>query len=55
MTTPRAPAKKTRRWLIRGVKVLAILILLLIVLIYLLFVWPFWGIPFNQSRHGPYR
>jgi alpha-glucosidase (family GH31 glycosyl hydrolase) len=53
MTTPRAPAKKTRRWLIRGVKVLAILILLLIVLIYLLFVWPFWGIPFNQSRHGP--
>lgn len=38
-----------RRWIVRaliGFLVLAVL------LIYLGFVLPFWGIPFNQSRHG---
>ena len=34
------------------VKVLALLVLLCVALIYLVFILPFWGIPFNQSRHG---
>ena len=43
---------RKRSRLLRVAKVLLALILLLAVLIYLAFILPFWGIPFNKSRHG---
>ena len=36
----------------RILKVLALLVLLCGLLLYLVLILPFWGIPFNQSRHG---
>ncbi len=50
MSTP--PQKKKRRWLVRLLKAFALLMFLLIAAIYLVYVLPFWGIPFNGSRHG---
>src|SRR5436190_1311037 len=49
---PNAAAKKRRRWLRRSLWSLAIVLFLLIAFVYFVFVLPFWGIPFNQSRHG---
>ena len=43
---------KRPNWLFRLLKALALLVLLCGLLIYLVFILPFWGIPFNQSRHG---
>ena len=42
---------KKKLWF-RIVRVLVILFLLLVTLIYFIYILPFWGIPFNQSRHG---
>ena len=36
----------------RAIKLLAAGAVLLVLLIYLVYLLPFWGIPFNQSRHG---
>jgi hypothetical protein len=44
-------SKKATR-LFRALKVLALLALLCGLLLYLVFILPFWGIPFNHSRHG---
>src|ERR1051325_3020486 len=49
--TPSATAKR-RRLVSRVVKGLLLLVLLMVCLIYFLYVLPFWGIPFNKSRHG---
>ena len=38
--------------LFRVLKALVVLAFLFALLIYLVYVLPFWGIPFNQSRHG---
>ena len=43
--------KKAKR-LYRVLRVLGLLALLCVPLLYLVFILPFWGIPFNQSRHG---
>ena len=43
---------KKRSWLFRALRVLVVLLLGLVGLIYFVYVLPFWGIPFNQSRHG---
>ncbi|MEO6182258.1 MAG: TIM-barrel domain-containing protein [Verrucomicrobiota bacterium] len=48
----KSPNKKKRHWLIRLLKVFAVFLFLLLALIYLVYVLPFWGIPFNKSRHG---
>ena len=45
------PARKKKLWF-RVFRAAAILFLLLVALIYFVYVLPFWGIPFNQSRHG---
>ena len=50
MTT--VPIKKKRGLIFRMGRVLLVLVLLLVALIYFVYVLPFWGIPFNQSRHG---
>ena len=47
-----APGKKKRGWLFRVCRALLVLLLALVALIYFVYVLPFWGIPFNQSRHG---
>jgi alpha-glucosidase (family GH31 glycosyl hydrolase) len=44
----KAKASRLQRWL----KLVAALVLVCLALIYLVFILPFWGIPFNQSRHG---
>jgi alpha-glucosidase (family GH31 glycosyl hydrolase) len=46
------PEPKKRRPLFRVLRGLALIALLGGLLLYLVFVLPFWGIPFNQSRHG---
>ncbi len=46
------PEKKKRSWVFRIARAVAVLLLALVALIYFLYVLPFWGIPFNQSRHG---
>ena len=43
---------KRRRLGSRVLKVLLLLFLLLICLVYFVYVLPFWGVPFNHSRHG---
>ncbi len=48
----KTPAKKKRRWLFRLIQFFAIAIVLLLAAIYFIYVLPFWGIPFNKSRHG---
>lgn len=50
MTT--APGKKKRSRLFRIFRVLIVLLVLLAAFIYFVYLLPFWGIPFNQSRHG---
>ena len=47
-----APAAKKPSRLFRVLKVLLVLALLFVALIYFVYILPFWGIPFNQSRHG---
>ena len=42
----------TRSRLARVLRGLAFLVLAVATLVYLVFLLPFWGIPFNQSRHG---
>ena len=36
----------------RLARMLVVVVLLCVLLFYLVFILPFWGIPFNQSRHG---
>ena len=43
--------KKRRRWF-RWLPVIVIFLLLAAGLIYFVYVLPFWGVPFNASRHG---
>ncbi len=50
MTT--APIKKKRGLIFRICRALLVLLLLLVALIYFVYILPFWGVPFNQSRHG---
>ena len=50
MTTAPAIQKPSRFFCV--VKVMVLLLLLLSALVYLIYMLPFWGIPFNQSRHG---
>ena len=47
-----APIKKKRGLIFRICRVLLVLFLLLVALIYFVYILPFWGVPFNQSRHG---
>jgi alpha-D-xyloside xylohydrolase len=47
-----APGKKKRGLVFRVTRALLGLFLVLVVLIYFLYVLPFWGVPFNQPRHG---
>lgn len=44
--------KKKPGLLFRLGRALLVLFLLLVALIYFVYVLPFWGVPFNQSRHG---
>lgn len=44
--------KKKRSLTFRLIRGLLLFLLLLITVIYFVYVLPFWGIPFNQSRHG---
>ena len=46
------PGKRKRGWLFRALRALLVLLFVLVALIYFVYVLPFWGIPFNQSRHG---
>src|SRR5215470_7797301 len=46
------PTKKKRSLLFRVVRVLVVLVVLLIAFVYFVYILPFWGIPFNGSRHG---
>lgn len=48
----KATGKKKRTLAFRIFRTLLGLLLLLVALVYFVFVLPFWGIPFNQSRHG---
>ena len=47
-----APDAKKPNRLFRVLKVLLVLALLCVALLYFVYLLPFWGIPFNQSRHG---
>ncbi len=47
-----APEAKKPGRAFRALKVLVLLGLICVLLLYLIFILPFWGIPFNQSRHG---
>jgi len=44
--------KKKRSLLFRIFRALLVLVLLLVAFVYFVYVLPFWGIPFNGSRHG---
>ncbi len=46
------PNKPKRGWLFRLVRAGVVALLLVAALIYFVYVLPFWGIPFNASRHG---
>lgn len=46
------PNNRKRSWLFRLCRALIVLLLVLVALVYFVYVLPFWGIPFNQSRHG---
>jgi len=48
---PATPPRQRRRWG-RFLKILLGLILAMGLVVYLVFILPFWGVPFNQSRHG---
>src|SRR5262249_31560072 len=45
-------AAKGRRQLLLLLKLSGVSVLLVLLLIYLVYVLPFWGVPFNGSRHG---
>src|SRR5262245_53738310 len=47
-----APGKTKRSRVFRVTRALLVLLVALVVLVYFLYLLPFWGIPFNQSRHG---
>jgi alpha-glucosidase (family GH31 glycosyl hydrolase) len=49
---PTVPIKQRRNLIFRLCRALLVLLLLLVVLIYFVYVLPFWGVPFNRSRHG---
>src|SRR3974377_1155144 len=51
MTTEIA-VKKKRGWLWRISMAMLAAILVLVALVYFVYLLPFWGIPFNGSRHG---
>jgi alpha-glucosidase (family GH31 glycosyl hydrolase) len=46
------PGTKKRGRLLRRLRVLLGLLLLLAAFLYFVYVLPFWGVPFNHSRHG---
>lgn len=48
---PQAPARKRSR-LFRIFRVLIVLVVVAVAFAYFVYVLPFWGVPFNQSRHG---
>ncbi|NOS72803.1 MAG: glycoside hydrolase family 31 protein [Verrucomicrobia bacterium] len=50
--TAEKPKVKKRGCLFRICRVLVVLFLALVTLIYFVYLLPFWGIPFNKSRHG---
>jgi alpha-glucosidase (family GH31 glycosyl hydrolase) len=50
MATESGPKKRSR--LFRVIRALGLLAMLGGLLVYLVFILPFWGVPFNQSRHG---
>lgn len=45
-------ASKWRRIIALGLKLVLTLLLVLLLVVYFVFIRPFWGIPFNSSRHG---
>jgi len=45
-------SSKKRGWAFRAARVFFFVLLLLTLLVYLVYVLPFWGVPFNKSRHG---
>jgi alpha-D-xyloside xylohydrolase len=47
-----AKPRKKGRWYVRLAQASLVLLLLLVSLVYFVYVLPFWGVPFNQSRHG---
>src|SRR5437879_5204068 len=47
-----APDKKKRGCLFRMFRAAFVLLLLVAAFVYFVYVLPFWGIPFNGSRHG---
>src|SRR5262245_38475076 len=49
---PDGQPKKRRGWLFRIIRAFAVFLLLLLLMLYFVFVLPFWGVPFNKSRHG---
>lgn len=49
---PGVPDKRKRRLVLRLLQVLLVCVLLLVALVYFVYLLPFWGVPFNQSRHG---
>src|SRR5207249_2626400 len=49
---PLGGVRKKRSPLFRWLRALFALFLVLAALVYFVYVLPFWGIPFNQSRHG---
>src|SRR5258708_27274809 len=54
-TTPGESVKKAgkkRGWWFRVFQVLLVLFLLMACFVYFVYILPFWGIPFNGSRHG---
>lgn len=46
------PKSKKRSWRFRLLRALLLSLLLLVAVVYFVYVLPFWGIPFNHSRHG---
>lgn len=48
----RAPDERKRGLGFRVFRALLVLLLVLVALIYFVYLLPFWGVPFNKSRHG---
>src|ERR1044071_6661649 len=46
------PQSKWRRRGMLLVKILLSVVVVIVLLVYFVFILPFWGIPFNGSRHG---
>jgi alpha-glucosidase (family GH31 glycosyl hydrolase) len=49
---PTSPHKAKHGLLFRVSRALAIVLILFVALVYFVYVLPFWGVPFNHSRHG---